>query len=190
MRVDQGSEFLSRKFYNNCNSLEIYVKAFPIESSNSLGLGERFHDPLRRIYIKVQEETPQLDDDLKLSLSYKAMNNTLGPEGIVPTLLVYGMMPRLLLGVTRLSTPTQVQRMKALSVVHSEMEQIVATLRFRTAVCRNLPSSLLDFSVSPGLLVMVCLNDSKFWEGTFELSKIEKRVPISSMIMNRRNHSM
>lgn len=174
IRVDQGSQFLGKDFEANCKSLGIYLDEAPIESPNSMGIGERFHDPLRRIALKVKEEAPDLDDDLVLSAAYRAMNDTLGPEGLAPTLLVYGMLPRMPIGSKSLSAPNQVDRMKALSIARGEMEEIVAKLRVKSAMDHNLPASLLDEeNVAPGMLAMIYRKNLKCWDGPFELVRIE-----------------
>jgi hypothetical protein len=45
-----------------------------------------YHDPIRRIYHKVRHDFPNMSESLALSLANKAMNDTMGPEGLVPTL--------------------------------------------------------------------------------------------------------
>jgi hypothetical protein len=40
-------------------------------------------------------EYPSVTAELRLALSVKAMNDCVGPEGLVPSLLVFGVMPRL-----------------------------------------------------------------------------------------------
>jgi hypothetical protein len=66
-----------------------------------LTVGERYHDPLRRIYRKLRHDFPNLSESLAHSLANKAMNDTVGPEGLVPTLLVFGRVPRLSIGDVR-----------------------------------------------------------------------------------------
>ena len=152
------------------------MKDVPTESPNSMGLGERYHGPLRRIFLKLNEDASLLDDNLKLNFAYKSMNDTLGPEGYVPTLLVYGMLPRIPLGDRHESTPNQSERMKGLSIARTEMEQIVASLRLKTAAVRNSPVSLLDSEALPGTMVLVYRKYSKIWEGPFELSRISGKT--------------
>lgn len=65
-----------------------------VESHNSLGSGERYHGPLRRIFNKIKYDNSKMKRELVLSLTLKAINDTMGPEGLVPTLLVLGALPR------------------------------------------------------------------------------------------------
>jgi hypothetical protein len=62
----------------------VKLELSPIESHNSLSVGERYHDPLRRICRKVRHDFPTITEHLALSLANKAMNDTVGPEGFVP----------------------------------------------------------------------------------------------------------
>jgi hypothetical protein len=65
-----------------------------IESHNSLGVGERYHGPLRQIYDPIMDNSERADPVLALKVAVKTMNDTLGPEELVPSLLVFGSLPR------------------------------------------------------------------------------------------------
>ena len=67
----------------------------PVEAHNSVGLVERYHIPLIRAYKIFLEECPDLSRDERLQMSFKAVNDTAGPDGIVLTLLVFGAYPRI-----------------------------------------------------------------------------------------------
>ena len=76
------------------SSFDIQEQSLTIHCK-TLGTGERYHGPLRRIFKKVSDEYSSVSADLRLALSVKAMNDCTGPEGIVLSLLVFGVMPRL-----------------------------------------------------------------------------------------------
>ena len=63
------------------------------ESHNSLGISERYHEPLCKTFLKLFEDHPSLKKDFLLAIATKAINDTLGPEGIVPFALVFGEFP-------------------------------------------------------------------------------------------------
>lgn len=65
-----------------------------VHSYSAIGIGERYHTPLRRIFLEVCEDVPDLDHHIALQLNVKAMNDTMGHEGLVPSLLVSGTLPR------------------------------------------------------------------------------------------------
>ena len=76
-----------------------------------------------------------------LSATVYVMNSILGPEGLVPFLLVFGMVPRISLGNSNASKHTSQQvRLKVLKQAREEYEGIVAQLRLKTARVKRLPS--------------------------------------------------
>jgi hypothetical protein len=80
---------------------------------------------------------PELDSNIVLRLCINAMNDTMGPEGLVPSLLVFGVLPRF--PATQTSLPNQKDRMEALSTARSEMETITSESRLAEAMHRNVP---------------------------------------------------
>jgi hypothetical protein len=74
--------------------MAIRTKEVPIEAYNSVGKVERYHAPLQRAYEIIRDEMgKQIDKEMILQMAIKAVNNTAGPDGIVPTLLVFGAYP-------------------------------------------------------------------------------------------------
>jgi hypothetical protein len=92
---DQGSVFLSEKFTTMCAISEIELRRTGTESHSSLGAGERYHSPLRRVFNKIRLENPQVQREYCLAAVVHAINSTAGPEGLIPSLLVFGLIPRL-----------------------------------------------------------------------------------------------
>jgi hypothetical protein len=71
------------------------VKETPTEAHHSNGIVERYHVPLRRAYDIVAKEMPDLNKEARLQMAVKAVNDTAGPNGLTPTLLVFGAFPRM-----------------------------------------------------------------------------------------------
>lgn len=112
IRADQGSVFTS-KFWDNITAVHgIDLQLSGIQSHNSIGIGERYHAPLRRIFRVIRSQYLRLDPEVALRLAVKAANDTLGPEGHVPSKLVYGMDPAF--PVENAQHPAQRDRMGAL----------------------------------------------------------------------------
>ena len=76
--------------------MDIKTKQMPVEAHNSIGLIERYHVPLRRAYNILLKELPDLPKEERLQIVIKAVNDTAGPNGIVPTLLFFRAFPRML----------------------------------------------------------------------------------------------
>ena len=75
-----------------------------IEAHSSLGVGERCHQLLRQTYRKIMVDHPTADSETSFAFSVKAMNDTHGPEGLVPSALVFG---ELLKAYTTSETPDE-----------------------------------------------------------------------------------
>ena len=67
----------------------------PVEAHWSIGKVERYHAPLRRAFNIISAELgSNVSKDVILQMAVKAINDTAGPDGIVPTVLVFGAYPR------------------------------------------------------------------------------------------------
>ena len=69
------------------------VKEVPIKAYNSIRKVERYHAPLRRVYEIISSELEDASEELTLQMAVKAVNNSAGPDGLVPMLLVFGAYP-------------------------------------------------------------------------------------------------
>ena len=94
MHVDQRSAFTSVRWTNRAKAVGIDVPESVEEARNSLGYGERFRAPFSRIFFKIRKERPKMDRNIIVKLAVKAMNDTMGPEGLVPSYLVFVSIPR------------------------------------------------------------------------------------------------
>lgn len=175
MRADRGSVFTS-KFWNDVTTLHgIEVQISGVESHNSIGAGERYHDPLRQIFDKIVTDHPTLDPEIALRLAVKAVNDTMGPEGIVPSLLVYGSLPTF--PAVGMNIPEQKTRMKALAAAKQEMASITAKLRIQQALRSRLPPAT-QYALKPGDMVRVYRDQGTGaskkgdWTGPWEIVKI------------------
>jgi hypothetical protein len=93
--MDTGKQFTSKEFAQHASLIGIRVKIVPIEAYNSISIIERYYSPIRRAYLIVLTKIPSISRDIALQMAFKAINDTIGPDGLVPTLLVYGALPRM-----------------------------------------------------------------------------------------------
>lgn len=82
-------------FLENADILHIRTKYMSVESTNSMAVVERYHAPIRREFNIIQKEAPDIKNDDALQMALKAKNDSVGPDELVPTLLVFGALPRL-----------------------------------------------------------------------------------------------
>lgn len=92
---DSGSNGLARFFQADADILSISCKAVSIEAANAMTNVERFHQPVRQAFGIIEAECPSLSFDDCLQTALKSVNDSVDPEGLVPTLLVFGGYPRL-----------------------------------------------------------------------------------------------
>lgn len=86
--MDQGTAF-GDGFISLAKASDVNVVRTGIESHSSMGIGERYHAPLRNTFRKLKLEYAHVKPSPLLSMSVFALNNTLGPEGVVPSVLVF-----------------------------------------------------------------------------------------------------
>ena len=114
-----------------CSSNEVDNTFYTSSFENSLGLCERFHSIIKRVYDKLKKGDPSQDKHTKLSLTVYAVNNTVGPDGLTTTTLIYGSVPQLPLTDTDTLPPTEKSRVEAMRTARKEMETITAQNRIK-----------------------------------------------------------
>ena len=173
MATDQGPQFKSDRWSNLLNLAGITHHPSGFQSHNAFGVGERYHSFLRGIYRKARQQHPQLENEHILALSVMAMNDTAGYHVLVPTLLVFGAMPRLL--VTPMDLPAQVDRMKAMVLARKEMTRIIAKERIPRALRTNVPSAAhTDIPIGSRVLIFREKPENK-WIGPYRVLDVKDK---------------
>jgi hypothetical protein len=67
---------------------------------------------------RMKRELPKEQDEAILQYAVKAVNNTVGPEGLTPSLLVYGSIPR---PERNVPAATQIERARTVDMVRKEI---------------------------------------------------------------------
>lgn len=140
---DAGNNFTSKEFRQNSDSMGIQVHEVRVEAHQSIGKVERYHPTLRRAYqiICVELKYQNTPKDIKLQMAFKALNDSVGSNGLIPTLLVYGAYPRM----THDSPPSLSisTRAQAIEKAMKEIKRIHAERSVNTALStRNGPNTL------------------------------------------------
>ena len=152
---DAGKNFVSKEFTGYANSLAISTKSVPVEAHWSVGLVERAHPTLRRAYQVISDELQGTSTkDLVLQMAVKAVNDTAGPDGLVPTLLVFGAYPRM----TKLDPPAPSITARAIAIrkAMAEITKLWAWKLVNTALHhRNGPNTTLVHDLPLNLEVLV-----------------------------------
>lgn len=123
---DAGSNFVSKKFRQYATSMAIATKTVPVEAHWSIGSVERYHAVLRKAYKVIADDLQGcgLSKEIILQMAVKAVNDTAGPNGLVPTLLVFGAYPRI--SEFDAPTPTITQRAAAIKNAMKEVQKVRA----------------------------------------------------------------
>jgi hypothetical protein len=134
--------FASTEFRQLANSMAIEIKEVPVKAHNSVGQVERYYTPLRRAYEIIQDELKdeQIDKKIMLQMAVKAINDSARPDGIVPTLLVFGAYPRL----TEMDppSPSVTKRAEAICAATKKVRRLYAERRVKnTLAIRNSPDT-------------------------------------------------
>jgi hypothetical protein len=159
-----------------------------IDSHNSIGLGERMHSPLRRVYNKILMEYTHLHRTMLLKLAIKATNDTLGIGGIAPSMLVFGRIPRF--PIVSSHIPEQTERMKALQIGMEEMNAAVAADRISEALRSQIPAAA-DRILHVDDKVMVYREKDQVWHSRFTVVNIyEKKVRVIDHLGEERHFSL
>ena len=165
---DRGSQFSSAFFQNACAEFGIVSKEKPTESHNSLSLCERYHPIIRRVFRKIRSEYPDFDIHVALSLAVYAVNTTTSPNGLTPSLLVFGAIPKLPLGSLRSLSNTQKEGSAAMRAAREEMLGITAERRIAAALKRRHPR-LQRFIHVEGDQIRVYREGSGMFDGLFSV---------------------
>ena len=60
-----------------------------VKAHNSVGIVEYYYSPLRYIYYIITKELLDISKDIALQMAFKVINNSAGPNSLIPTLLVF-----------------------------------------------------------------------------------------------------
>ena len=167
--MDQGSNLVSQYFKSAVEAEGITLLEAPGGiTSKQCPHVERYHLPLRSVYSKIKCMMPGATRVDILSMAVKFVNDTVGPEGLSPTLLVFGCIPK---PARNVPTSTQRQRAEALQSVTKELAKIYASTRVKFGLKHKGPvgNERTDLDdLFPGSLVLIYRTKSKSWEGPIQ----------------------
>lgn len=168
---DAGTNFAAAEFRNDAKIMGIHCKQVPVEAHWGIGKVERAHYLLRRAYdILTLEIGNFTSKEAILQMAVKGLNDTVGPNGLVPTLLVFGAYPRM----THESPPstTTIKRAAAYDKAMRELRKATAKRQVNDALnARNGPSMTDVLSLPLQSEVLVHRETGK-WDGPFKVLSI------------------
>ncbi|KAI0995528.1 hypothetical protein K3495_g12651 [Podosphaera aphanis] len=170
---DAGTKFCSSEFKQSAKGMSIQLHQVPTEAHNAVGVVERYHKPLRRAYAIIKEEL-NVTKDVGLQIAVKAINDTAGPDGIIPTLLVFGAYARMV--ETDPPAITVSQHAMAIKKAMEEVGKLRAKQQVKAALNqRNSPNADHIHSLPIGSQVLVW-REKGGWDGPYTLLAINKET--------------
>ena len=163
--------------------MAIATKTVPVEAHWSIGTVEKYHSVLRRAYKIIVDDLQGcgLSKEIILQMAVKAINDTAGPNGLVPTLLVFGAYPRM--SEFDAPAPTITQRATAIKNAMKEVQKVRAEKQVADALNqRNGPGPMVsvvhDLPLDSDVLVWREGNagHSGKWTGPYKLLAVENET--------------
>lgn len=170
---DAGTNFESAEFKQSANSMAIRTRCVPVEAHNTISPVERYHAPLRRAYeiITAELRTDTCTKEVRLQMAVKAVNDTAGYDGLVPTLLVFGAYPRISSGDAPALSNTR--RAHAIKLAMAELANLRAKRQVTDALrLRNGPRTDKIHDTPIGSMVLVYREKHKTWLGPYKLLSV------------------
>ena len=142
LRAHNGSRF--RKSFAELSTLhEVEIEESGAQAHHSLATGERYHKSLRDTLRKLELDFPRLKRQGLLALTVKAMNDTLGPEGIVPSFSFFGDFPSISsFDGPLIPHPSLAERLTAAQEARRLMLKHLAAVKVKRSLHYQTPSAL------------------------------------------------
>ena len=138
---DHGSAFISNEWKELAEENRVLVKFTGLQHHNGIGLCERYRGPLRTIFRRIRKWCPDIDKEVALKSAAKAINDTLGPEGLAPSLLAFGILLRYVPAGLDADFQNYRQRHEAVKLTREEFSRISNRLPTQHGFRSNLPIS-------------------------------------------------
>ena len=139
--------FISKKFKQYAIIMGVNIKKVLVKAHNLISIVKKYHSLIKHAYQIIATELPDLNKNIALQIAFKAINNSIGPDGLVPTLLVFGAYPQIAESDTPSPSVTQhaatiKKAINEIQKLHTE-RQVANTLNMRngpqTTTIHNLP---------------------------------------------------
>ena len=80
---------MAKKFKQYATNMGIIIKNTPVEAHHFISMIERYYGPLRQVYSIITTKISGIKPNLALQMFFKAINDSVGLNELVSTLLVF-----------------------------------------------------------------------------------------------------
>ncbi|KAF1360357.1 hypothetical protein EJ07DRAFT_165511 [Lizonia empirigonia] len=172
--TDAGKNFASEEFVNNAKTMAIEV--------------ERYHAAIRRAFEVISADMgSDTSSDHLLQMAVKAVNDTAGPDGLVPTLLVFGIYPRL--SKTSPPSPSITARAKAIKNAMAEVRKIKAKRQVNDALATRNGPNVIETLQLPIQSSVKVWRENRGWTGPHTLIAMNDDLTAAIVDPYHRNNS-
>lgn len=91
--VEREPSFLAAPFPETTEAVGVVIQASGVQDHNEIGVSELDYVSLKQVYSDTRLDDRLISTDLALRQALKALNDTIGPDGLVHTLLVFRPLP-------------------------------------------------------------------------------------------------
>ncbi|EED17240.1 hypothetical protein TSTA_022940 [Talaromyces stipitatus ATCC 10500] len=146
-------------------------KPVPVKAHNAISKVERYHTLLRHAYnIILSELSASVDKEIILQMAVKAINNTVGLDRLVPTVLVFDAYPRITYDLP--PSALTAKRAQAIRKAMIDLRNAMATHKVNDALkARNSPIVMETLNLAPGTDVQVW-REGKGWTGPHKVISV------------------
>jgi hypothetical protein len=168
MVTNAGKNFKSSEFVANARILAIEIEEVPVEAHNSIGKIERYHGPLKRAFKMITANLgTSLAPEYVLQMAVKAVNDTVGHDGLVPIFLVFGIYPRL--SPSSLPLLSLIIRANAVRKAMAEVRKLKARRQVTDALSQCNGPSVAKVKQLPLQNEVRIWRESGGWTGSYRL---------------------
>jgi hypothetical protein len=94
--INAGTNFINLKFVNSAKIIAIEIEEIPVKAHYFIGKIEKYHAFVKRAFEIITANLGNIiTPEHVLQMAVKAVSNTAGPNGLIPTFLMFGTFPRI-----------------------------------------------------------------------------------------------
>jgi hypothetical protein len=141
-----GKNFISVEFRQYTKSIVIQVQEIPVETYNSIGKIKRYYTFLQQVYKIICNELHDTSIKISLQITIKVINDSAGPNRIIPIFLMFSAYPRITKNLVLLLTI--IKKTEAIRKTTKEVRYFYAKQQvIDILVIRNSPNTIITLEL-------------------------------------------
>jgi hypothetical protein len=137
--------------------MKIAIKTMFIKTHHSIKMMKRYHDSLRRIYSIIAIEISDIDFEIILQMTFKALNDSIEFDELIFILLIFEVYLRMI--EINVSSLTIIQRIITMKKIMKKMRKFNAIRQMNDALNTQNDSNFLIYNLSLNSYVLIFRED-------------------------------